>query len=131
MREDDFFEDDDYEDDVEMMEGDERQEKILKWLVDSPLAEPIEGGGADFFVRQGSPVRLNDGTIVEAVSWLDSEGFDESLLVEGYTVSTQFLEQTMGEVMIFRKRQVVDAPFGFDYLEEPSGEVDGPDDIPF
>ncbi len=70
MREDDFFEDDDYDVDVEMMAGDERQEKILKWLANSPLAEPIEGGRGDFFVRQGSPVRLNDGIIVEAVSWL-------------------------------------------------------------
>ena len=79
MREDDFFEDDDYDYDVdiEMIPGDERQKEILKWLADSPLAESIEGGsGADFFIRQGSPVRLQGGFIVEAVSWLDSEGFE-------------------------------------------------------
>jgi len=142
MKEHDFFEDDDYDydDDIEMIPGDERQEEILKWLVDSPLAESIEGGsGADFFIRRGSPVRLQGGFIVEAVLWLDSEGFDESLFIEGYTVSTEFLEHARGEVMIFRKRDVVDAPFGFEDLppfspkdlEGLPGASDDPDDIPF
>ncbi len=142
MREDDFFEDDDYDYDVdiEMIPGDERQKEILKWLADSPLAESIEGGsGADFFIRQGSPVRLQGGFIVEAVSWLDSEGFDESLFIEGYTVSTEFLDHARNEVMIFRKREVVDAPFGFEDLPPFSteglegfpGASDDPDDIPF
>jgi len=142
MREHDFFEDDDYDydDDIEMILSDERQEEILKWLMDSPLAESLEGGGgADFFVRQGSPVRLKDGIIVDAVSWLDSEGFDESLFIEGYTVSTEFLDHTRGEAMIFRKREVIDAPFGFEDvplfssedLEGSPGDSDDPDDIPF
>lgn len=142
MREHDFFEDDDYDDDddMELILADERQEEILKWLVDSPLAETIEAGkGADFFIRRGSPVRLKDGTLVDAVSWLDSEGFDESLFIEGYTVSTEFLDHARGEVMIFTKREVVDAPFGFEDLlpfstedlEELPKASDDPDDIPF
>jgi hypothetical protein len=140
MRENDFFEDDDYDIDIEMLPGDERQKKILKWLADSPLAEPVEGGSADdFFICQGSPVRLEGGFIVEAVSWLDSEGFDESLLIEGYTVSTEFLDNARGQAMIFRKREVIDAPFAFEDLppfssedlEGTSGASDDPDDIPF
>jgi hypothetical protein len=132
MREHDFFEDDDYDIDIEMMEGDDRQKEILKWLADSPLAESLEGGSrADFFIRQGSPVRLKDGTIVEAVSWLDSEGFDESLFIDGYTVSTEFLDYAKGEAMIFRSREVVDAPFDFEYLDDIPGPADDPDDIPF
>ncbi len=143
MRERDFFDDDDdydYDVDIEMFPGDERQKKILKWLADSPLAEPIEGGsGADFFIRQGSPVRFQDGSIVEAVSWLESEGFDESLLIEGYTVSTELLDNARGEAMIFRKREIIEAPFAFEDsppfstedLEETSGASDDPDDIPF
>lgn len=130
---DDDYEDDDYIDDIEMIPGDERQKEILKWLAASPLAEPIEGNGADFFVRRGSPVRLQGGLIVEAVSWLDSEGFDETLLVENYTISTQFLDHAWGEVMIFRKREMVDAPFEFEdlSLEGMPGSSDDPDDIPF
>lgn len=134
MKENDFFEDDDYDYDVdiEMITGDKRQEEILKWVADSPLAEPMqEGGGADFFIRRGSPVRLKDGTIVEAVSWLDSEGFDEGLLIEGYTISTEFLDHARGEVMIFRKREIIDAPFEFEDLDGLPGVADDPDDIPF
>lgn len=142
MRERDFFEDDDdeYDDeydtdadiDIEMFIGDERQKQILKWLIDSPLAEPLEGGEkADFFIRQGSPVRLKDGFVVEAVSWLETEGFDESLLVEGYTLSTEFLDNARGQAMIFRKRQIVDAPFEIEALEGLLDASDNPEDIPF
>jgi len=136
----DFFEDDDYAVDIEMLPGDERQKEILTWLMDSPLAESLEGGSAgDFFIRRGTPVRLKGGFIVEAVSWLDSEGFDESLLIEGYTVSTDFLDHAGGEIMIFRKREVIDAPFEFedlasfsaDDMEDFPGAPGNPDDIPF
>jgi len=136
MREADFFEDDDYDydddDDIEMILGDDRQKEILKWLVDSPLAErPGHGANkADFFIRHGSPVRLKDGTIVEAVSWLESEGFDESLYVEGYTVSIRELDQATDEVMIFTKREMVDAPFEYEVVEL-SDTLGSPDDIPF
>lgn len=134
MRDDDFFEDDDYdeEEDIEMVPGDDRQKEILKWLVDSPLAERLEHGAkVDFFIRQGSPVRLKDGTIVEAVSWLESEGFNESLYVEGYTVSIRELDQAEEEVMIFTQRHLVDAPFEYEVVDLSDSYDDSPEDVPF
>ena len=131
-----FFEDDEEFFAMTMDEADERQIMILKWLADSPMAEPVQGGSRDdFFIRRGWPVRLEDGPMVEAVSWLENEGFDEYLLVEGYTVSTDFVDGADGEALIFRKREVIDAPFRYSdgpgsgfYDEELPGDEK---DIPF
>ena len=136
----DFLDDEFDEVPLLMISGTERQKKIVAWLRDSPLAEPIKGGSrADFLVREGSPVRMQEGPVVEMISWLESEGFDESLMVSGYTVSTGMDRRGMGEVMVFRKRQVLEAPFSLedssDFSPEPKEDEEddrlSDDDIPF
>jgi len=98
-----------------MVSGTKRQEEITAWLADSPLAEPLKGGSrSDFLVREGAPIRMQDGPVVEIISWLESEGFDETLMVSGYTVSTGLDRRGTGDMMVFRKRQVLEAPFSLE-----------------
>ena len=124
-----------------MVSASKRQEEIVVWLTDSHLAETIKGGSrSDFLVREGSPVRMKDGLVLEILSWLRSEEIDESLMVSGYTVTTGLDRWGVGEVMIFRKKQVFDAPFSvgdlsdrfLDDEDEEDGNFEVPDDdIPF
>ena len=124
---------------VLMISATKRQKKIVKWLADSPLAEPVKGGSrADFLVREGSPVRMQDGPMVELLSWLESEGFDENIMVSDYTVSVGPDRRGPGEVMVFRKKQVLKAPFSladspaeFPEDEEERNVDFSDDDIPF
>ncbi len=115
----------------------QRQTDIFKWLARSNLAEPIQGGSrADFFIRRGQPVRLEDGLLVEIVSWLEYEGFDESLMVEGYTIIKDLVDGADGECLIFRKRKVVHAPFSHREEFQPKSNAGEPSllddgDIPF
>ncbi len=136
----DFMDDEFDEYDVTMIEATKRQEEILAWLADSPLAKPLKGGSrSDFLIQEGAPVRLLDGVLVELLSWLEIEGFEDRLMVSGYVVTTALDRKGTGEVMIFRKRPVMEAPFAFD---EPSDVATDPeektanvklsdDDIPF
>jgi hypothetical protein len=132
-----FFEEDDEEIyGMKMDKASKRQIRILKWVSASPLAEPIQGGSrGDFFIRPGHPVRLEDGLVVEAVAWLEHEGFDEFLLVKGYTVIRDQVDGADGECLIFRKREIVQAPFRYKekFLKEDTFDTppDMEDDIPF
>ncbi len=136
----DFMDDEFDEYDVMMIEATKRQEEIVAWLADSPLAQPLKGGSrSDFLIREGAPVRLLDGALVELLSWLELEGIQDRLMVSGYVVTTALDRKGTGDVMIFRKTPVVEAPFVFD---EPPDVAVAPeaeelnalvsdDDIPF
>ncbi len=114
----DFMDDEFDEYEVTMIEATKRQAEIVAWLADSSLAKPLKGGSrSDFLIQEGAPVRLLDGVLVELLSWLEIEGFEDRLMVSGYVVTTALERKGTGEVMIFRKRPVVEAPFAFD---EPS-----------
>ena len=72
---------------------------------------------------------------MEAVQWLEHEGFDECLLVEDYTVGMELVDGADGERLIFRKRTVIDAPFR--HADDPGPEFrdrglsDDERDVPF
>ncbi len=136
----DFADDEFDEYDVMMIEATKRQEEIVAWLADSLLAQPLKGGSrSDFLIREGAPVRLLDGALVELLSWLELEGFEDRLMVSGYVVTTALDRKGTGDVMIFRKTPVVKAPFVFDELPDvavapEAEELNAPvsdDDIPF
>jgi len=130
--------DDKYE--IMIIPATKRQEKIAAWLADSTLAEPFRSGSrSDFMVREGSPVLLQGGVSVELLSWLEREGFEDRLMVNGYTVTKGLDRRGAGVVMVFRKKEVVKAPFKFE--EPPSFDAEPAevekdvqlpnDDIPF
>jgi len=130
--------DDEYE--IMMISATKRQETIVGWLAESPLAEPLKGASrSDFLVKEGRPVLLKDGITVELFSWLEHEGFEDRLMVKGYTVTTGLGRKGAGGVMIFMKNEVVKAPFKFD--EPPAFNAESEemetgltlpkDDIPF
>ena len=98
--------------DISMVPADKRQMEIFQWLLCSPMADPVKGGGeGDFMITGGWPIQLKDGPVFEAVSWLESEGFQARLLIEGYTVSREESDSDEAASMVFRRRQVVEAPF--------------------
>ena len=109
--------DDEY--DIMIIPATKRQEKITAWLAESTLAESFKSGSrSDFMVREGNPVLLQDGVSLELLSWLAYEGFEDRLMVNGYTVTTGLDQSGAGDVMVFRKKEIVKAPFIFD--EPPS-----------
>ena len=63
-----------------------RQTEILRWLASSPLAIPLRHGRG-FFVLRGPRVRLTDGMLLDALDWLQAEGFGAGLALEGYHVT--------------------------------------------
>jgi hypothetical protein len=92
----------------------ERQTNIVEWLADSQLAEPLEKSETGFLVRKGQPVKLIDGSVVEASSWLIEEGINDGLLVSGYYVTvTKNSADAEPEILRFEKRTIIDAPLGW------------------
>ncbi len=108
-----------------MMPADQRQTDIFHWLRTSPLAGPLPGGEeGDFCVMGGCPVRLKGGPVQEVLSWLELEGFDEGLLLAGFTVYRDRSAESGVESLIFRQGSVIDVHFEsaparpFDFYDE-------------
>ena len=88
-----------------------RQTEILRWLASSPLAIPLRHGRG-FFVLRGPRVRLTDGTLLDALDWLQAEGFGAGLALEGYHVAYTLPGGEYAEKLTFFEMQsVCDAPF--------------------
>lgn len=88
-----------------------RQAEILRWLVSSPLALPLRHGRG-FFVLRGPRVRLADGTVLDALDWLQAEGFGAGVALEGYSVAyTPPGGEYAEKLTFFEMQSVYDAPF--------------------
>ncbi len=88
-----------------------RQSEILRWLVSSRLALPLRHGRG-FFVLRGLRVRLSDGTLMDALDWLQAEGFGAGVVLDGYSVAYTPPGGEYAEKLTFFEAQTVcDAPF--------------------
>lgn len=88
-----------------------RQSEVLRWLMGSPLALPLRHGRG-FFVLRGPQVRLADGTLLDALDWLQSEGFSTGLALDGYQVAyTPPGGEYAEKLTFFVMQPVCDAPF--------------------
>ncbi|MBS1224400.1 MAG: hypothetical protein H6R24_1078 [Proteobacteria bacterium] len=88
-----------------------RQAEIIRWLVTSHLAIPLRHGRG-FFVLRGPRVRLADGTLLDALDWLQAEGFGAGLMLDGYHVAYTPPGGEYAEKLTFFEMQTVyDAPF--------------------
>jgi hypothetical protein len=63
-----------------------RQTEIVRWLATSSIALPLRHGRG-FFVLRGFRVRLADGTVLDALDWLQAEGFMTGVVLDGYSVA--------------------------------------------
>lgn len=88
-----------------------RQAEILRWLVSSQLAIPLRHGRG-FFVLRGPRVRLVDGSLLDALDWLQAEGFGAGLALDGYNVAyTPPGGEYAEKLTFFAMQTVCDAPF--------------------
>ena len=109
----------------------ERQTNIVEWLAESQLAEPLEKSETGFIVRKEQPVKLLDGNVVEALSWLIDEGINDGLLVSGYYVTTtKNSVDAEPDILRFEKKTVIDAPFGLEKKEEAAPDLVDQDELP-
>lgn len=89
----------------------DRQTEILRWVVTSSLAIPLRHGRG-FFVLRGPRVRLADGTLLEALDWLQAEGFVAGLTLDGYTLAyTPPGGEYAEKLTFFAAPSVLDVPF--------------------
>jgi hypothetical protein len=89
----------------------DRQTEILRWLVTSKLAIPLRHGRG-FFVLRGPRVRLTDGTLWDALEWLQAEGFGVGLALDGYNVAyTPPGGEYAEKLTFFEMQPICDAPF--------------------
>ena len=87
-----------------------RSEKIVKWLsTQSELVGPLSNNPG-FFIRKNKIIRLKNGTEVEALDWLKSEGIIDGEKICGYKVKFLPARDQFEERLIFFK-EIVDAPF--------------------
>ena len=88
-----------------------RRTEVLSWLKTSSLAIPWRRA-TGFFVLRGARVQLADGTLMDALDWLDAEGFQDVLKVEGYSVVYSPPGGEYAEKLTFFEQQTAfDVPF--------------------
>jgi len=87
-----------------------RMEAIFEWLRSSELVRYHKRGGG-FFVSKGTAVRLQDGTVMEAIEWLVSEGFEKGASVKHFTVRHSDPTGQFSERITFFPMPAIEAPF--------------------
>lgn len=87
-----------------------RQTEIVRWLATSSIALPLRHGRG-FFVLRGFRVRLADGTILDALDWLQAEGFMTEVVLDGYSVTYTPAGGKYTERLTFFEMRTVDVPF--------------------
>jgi len=89
-----------------------RQEQIVDWLSQTPnVGIPTKNGNA-FFVSRGTVVTLRDDSEVDALDWLQSEGFENGLLIAEHSVKhTPATEEFPERFFFFKTNVTTKAPF--------------------
>lgn len=89
-----------------------RQERIVDWLSRTPdLGIPMRSG-AGFYVNRGAMIRLKNGQEVEAIEWLEKEGFHNGTVIGGYSLKhAPASEQFSEKLSFFKVTTMTDAPF--------------------
>ena len=100
--------------------------EIVEWVAESKLAIKFKSKQG-FFIPKGPHVRLQDGSIIDLLSWLFNEGIKGGVSVAGYSIVYTPPDSKYGEKLSFFTI-IVDAPF---MSISKNDNEHGYDDIPF
>ncbi|HQC71927.1 MAG TPA: hypothetical protein PLE42_04320 [Candidatus Competibacteraceae bacterium] len=87
-----------------------RQTETVRWLATSSIALPLRHGRG-FFALRGFRIRLADGTLLDALDWLQTEGFMTGVVLDGYSVAYTPVGGNYAERLTFFEMRTMDIPF--------------------
>ena len=87
-----------------------RQTETVRWLATSSIALPLRHGRG-FFALRGFRIRLADGTLLDALDWLQTEGFMTGVVLDGYSVPYTPVGGNYAERLTFFEMLTMDIPF--------------------